>query len=1185
MISMIFFWSCTDNQKTTELNFTVRVAGKTSKKAFKATVHPLLVKRCSGCHGDSGTAIRHSVSDYEEAHDVVVDGGKVNFSTPKASRLVDKLINQNHNCWGGDCVASSNEMLAAIEQWIELRGVSDTGVGQNVTGNLKYGDAQIRVPETVNGTVVLQAEDGELLGRFKPKTSSTASSYSYIAGDLAPSHPIELTPRTGSLHSGYNAQDKCRPISSAEVADATNGRYRVSERRRHFNSQGYRYYNQRISFRIIRPDKRSDYLAKLEAGQTSLADLEGFFLTEDGPDNMGVYQGDIVEATRGDTLRVLPDFMNHSNYNSLVLGNNPSYKNFFAPRFGDGGIDYFLPSNDEIRKGLPDAVKTDIVYEVLKESFRRFYYNSNNSLVSIRNVPYFLSRGPVILNNTTTNANTLLNTYWDLAEANALSSSGYTDTTIDRIDTYVHYYVDPNDRNFEDFRWELDSGTQNFDINRGNETLDLSAFYVDADSVDTRTIMTENYGETLHNVLKANCAGCHGNGAGRPRFASNNGVEAFDAVIGYISFDNPASSRPATRMDEGHNCGSSCQAIKSDIVAAINQWQVSNTADIEAANSANAPKLTSVSLKERTPGRARYKFRVTQAGAYTFWAKIMTVNNQKESFMVRLLDEQGRPMDPCNASGSCPFDVAEYRGRSQAQLDGMHCENYNNLGTNDTWTWYTKSINNLENRRKWDLQKGVYTLEIIEDQIDTKIDMIAISKNPEFNPRENLIDEGLILSTTPRILKYDISAMIGAPGFFEIEIIEKNGGDSYVFRNPQFVGLKENIKVSNIKLLVNDTYEFSNSSFTKINDVVGPEQRILTSASLVALSISGTGSDTFKFAFDDIKKTSAPLTKPEDDVPVAVEGRVCLNLALFESTVMPILNRLRLVRKFDEDDSYQDYTSSINNFPGQNRNGGSAPTFYTCTTCHTEDHPYFKMTTFFDRSDVLCSQALSRVDFSNFEKSLLLRGINGTFNHPKLHFVESVSLSGSGNNRRFDMNSAKVNGFESSWLGLRFDKYFIGSGNAPGEIDVNAYSGANRDYLMKFIGQYQRTTYTRISDPFSREDGEIMLPGDVKNLPFDPRNPDQWTYAASGNNLYTIINPEDYLTRKGDLNPDDVSSGGLPKVKANCLGASFNESNGITRDSCNNNVDVKQEFEEVKSRYREAVINWMREEKRSYDNQ
>lgn len=397
------------------------------------------------------------------------------------------------------------------------------------------------------------------------------------------------------------------------------------------------------------------------------------------------------------------------------------------------------------------------------------------------------------------------------------------------------------------------------------------------------------------------------------------------------------------------------------------------------------------------------------------------------------------------------------------------------------------------------------------------------------------------------------------------------------FRNPRFVGNVQNIKVKNIKVLINDKYEFTDSSYTKIDAIVGSEKTNLTYSPLVALSINGLGNDTFKFVFEDLRATSAGETSPEDDAPVAVEGRKCQNLALFEATVMPILNRFRLIRKGG--DGYTEYTSDDRNFPGTNRQGGTNPQFYTCTTCHNEEHPYFKMTTFFDNSEVLCEQALSRVDFGNFERSLLLRGLNGTFNHPKLHFVESVDLTGSGNSRRFRTNSNKVNGFDSSWAGLRFDKYSVGTGS--GQINLGAYSGAQRAYLEKFVGQYIRTRSVTISDPFAINDGEIRLPGDTYNAA--SLNQDKWTYASSGRNMFEIINPESFVNNQGDLNPDSPTSGGLIKVKDSCLDVNFNENNGVVTDPCNSNVDVISEFEIIKTRYRDSIINWMNEEKKSWE--
>ena len=1172
------FISCNEVPKPTELEFSKKASGANSAEAFRNTVHPLLLKHCSACHGDNGSNIRHSVSDYKQAHDVIVDGGKVDFSNPQNSRLVSKLVKQRHNCWEGGCESSSQEMLEAIQKWIELRVDTPIQLDGATTQALMYKDAEKRLPETINGSLLMQAENGELQGRMKTHTHSQASNFTYIAGDDPPVHPIEQTPRIAEVNGG------CKIVTDSDLANTTTGRYRLRERRRHINQEGYRYYSQRVRFRIIRPDKRAEYQAAIKAGKTTEAELEKFFLSSGPEDEEGILGGDL-QLDRGSALRVLPEFMEHDEYLSKINSQDQTFKDFFAPRFGESGIEYFVPTNEEIRSGLPSYLKRTVIYNKLRDSFLEYFYDrKNGSWVaenSVKAPPFVLrtykSGSTTVLfeANNQSVSDQFFNYYFPLTSATALNSVSGSDPT-HLIDTYVHYFVDPNDRDFSDFRWQYDSENELFDLDRGNTNLDLSALLADNSLVDSRAIMTENYGTTLYPVVRANCVSCHGDGSGRPQFAHPNKSVAFDAMIQYANFNTPENSRPATRMDEGHNCGANCASLKAEMVAAISTWASQNTTDIEAAKNNGSQQLKSLSKKERTPARARYKVSIKEAGAYTIWIKAMA-SDGKRRFNVRILDNQNRPVPRCKANETCQATENTYKGKSASQIDEMFCQSMN-PATSSQWVWYTPSINDLEERIKWDLGVGEYTVEVIENDVNAKIDLIAISKNPEFNPAKNLIDEGLISSAKPRILKYDISSLVNSPAFFEIEVKEKNGGDSYVFRNPRFSGNTQNIKVKNIKVMINDKYEFTDSSYTKIDAVVGTQERILTSAPLVALSINGLGSDTFKFVFEDLKTTSAPKSKLEDDAPVAIEGRKCKKLALFEATVMPILNRFRLIRKGE--DGYTDYSARESAYPGNDRDGATNPQLYTCTTCHNEEHPYFKMTTFFNNSEVLCEQALSRVDFGNFERSLLLRGLNGTFNHPKLHFIESVDLVGSGSSRRFKTNSAKVNGFDSSWAGKRFEKYSVGTG--PGQINLGAYSGDDRAYLEKFVGQYIRTKPVLINDPFSRMDGEIRLPGDF----YDGSSPDadKWTYATSGRNMVEIIDPEDYLSNKDELSAENPLDEGAIKVKDSCIDVAFNENNGVVTDPCNNDIDVTSEFEIIKTRYRESIINWMNEEKKAYEN-
>jgi hypothetical protein len=81
---------------------------------FAATVHPVLTTYCGGCHSTASPLAQgpfigniDALSAYEAAQ------ARMNLDTPGESRLVRRLRDEFHNCWG-DCVANSAEMEAAI---------------------------------------------------------------------------------------------------------------------------------------------------------------------------------------------------------------------------------------------------------------------------------------------------------------------------------------------------------------------------------------------------------------------------------------------------------------------------------------------------------------------------------------------------------------------------------------------------------------------------------------------------------------------------------------------------------------------------------------------------------------------------------------------------------------------------------------------------------------------------------------------------------------------------------------------------------------------------------------------------------------------------------------------------------------------------------------------------------------
>lgn len=109
------------------------VSRAVSVEAFRTTVYSVTRARCISCHGVSQTPM-HAASDVNVAYDAVINSSKVDFSTPGNSRLVLKLRNENHNCWG-NCSSNADEMLAQINTWKSLTTGTIADVGNtNVSG-------------------------------------------------------------------------------------------------------------------------------------------------------------------------------------------------------------------------------------------------------------------------------------------------------------------------------------------------------------------------------------------------------------------------------------------------------------------------------------------------------------------------------------------------------------------------------------------------------------------------------------------------------------------------------------------------------------------------------------------------------------------------------------------------------------------------------------------------------------------------------------------------------------------------------------------------------------------------------------------------------------------------------------------------------------------------------------------
>jgi hypothetical protein len=144
------------------LNFPSDTAG------FGATVYPVLVANCAGCHSsESATAQQPYFADPDVIAAYDAAKPKINLDTPANSRLVIRLRSEFHNCWSGNCANDAQVMENAIITFagdITPTTVDPTLVtskalrlvdGTLASGGNRYEDAQVALWEfkTGSGTV------------------------------------------------------------------------------------------------------------------------------------------------------------------------------------------------------------------------------------------------------------------------------------------------------------------------------------------------------------------------------------------------------------------------------------------------------------------------------------------------------------------------------------------------------------------------------------------------------------------------------------------------------------------------------------------------------------------------------------------------------------------------------------------------------------------------------------------------------------------------------------------------------------------------------------------------------------------------------------------------------------------------------------------------------------------------
>jgi hypothetical protein len=186
----------------------------TSSALFASTVYPLLTEYCSRCHSPNAATPQ---SPYFAQPDVdaayAAAQPKINLNTPTLSRFYQRLAQDFHNCWGGNCPADAAAMLSAIEAF--ANGIAPTQVNSSwaMSKALTMYDGVVDSGTRVETGLIAKYE-------FKTGTGTTA----YDTSGVAPENDLEISGNVTWV-GGWGVQVE----SAGKLQGTTNGSVKLHD--------------------------------------------------------------------------------------------------------------------------------------------------------------------------------------------------------------------------------------------------------------------------------------------------------------------------------------------------------------------------------------------------------------------------------------------------------------------------------------------------------------------------------------------------------------------------------------------------------------------------------------------------------------------------------------------------------------------------------------------------------------------------------------------------------------------------------------------------------------------------------------------------------------------------------------------------------------------------------------------
>lgn len=520
---LVAFTHCGDPFKTqSALVFEGNIYGgedPISYEAFSSSVYQLTRTHCVACH--TTTQPVHASPSLVKAHNAVISQFKVNFANLPASRIVAKIRDENHHCWG-DCASNAQEMLAALKVWHEA--IKESAPAPTTPVDTDYVTSQTRALE-----IELNDSSNPLKSNSVnvPVDTATRTAPMVMGSDIDGS--FIWVPEMGQASLGATATNAGRANFSFRVP--VTGSYTIWMLSKALTTNDNSYY---ITVPTASPavNARSWDSGNAVSSQAIWRKVTGNnFNLSAGNHTMELRQ-------REDGFKIY----------RIIVTSDTTFSGIEVDDFFGVTLEFDVGS----KVNVPGAsFKIDVT------DYDLYSYKFSN--------PRMLTPGPNLL---VKGIKLLLNGVWNPQHS--------TYTLVDRV-------VTGSDGKLSDFSMLAlkDQGSSVDKVSFSFEKLEVTTLTGTTtgggggggggggDSLGAFTA-------SVYPISRNNCISCHTTRF--PKHANDNSLTAHDDLLNgsYIDFDNPANSFLVRRVSQQrHNCGSNanCDIIANQFIQAIQEWK------------------------------------------------------------------------------------------------------------------------------------------------------------------------------------------------------------------------------------------------------------------------------------------------------------------------------------------------------------------------------------------------------------------------------------------------------------------------------------------------------------------------------------------------------------------------------------------------------------------------------------